>query len=798
MRRVVPIVVPILCVLTCKVFGQVQREAEFPLFVGRDICVECHGPGHRAKPCGLRAVPEHDRAYSALAKPEALEIAALSGVIRAPKESRICLSCHAAAGDVGRLWTTGTFKPEHGVQCESCHKAGSLHVRSRRAFDSGVGRVTFDVAPAHEPETCAACHMAMPSHEEVLVCGFRRSPEDRLYKTPVNLTVSPSGNRLYVVCEQNNSIIVVDTRDHRVLREITVGLRPQNAAVSPDGKMLYVTNRMSDTLTVVDASSGRVLREVVVGNEPHGVVTNPEGTRLYVANTGQNSISVLETDEFKELKRLTAGMGPWSLALSPDGRTVYATSVRPNLGLFRDPPQSEISVMDVKRGVITGRPIADEANMLQGIAFVPERNAALFTFMRTKSLLPITRITQGWTITNGLGVVWSDGRVDQVLLDEPGAYFPDPWDVAVSPDGRHALVTSGGADEVAVVDVARLLETIAGATDRERLEVLPNHLGMSGRYVLKRIDVGSNPRGVVFSPDGRWAYVVNALDDSVSVIDTAEFTVCSVINLGGPSQISEIRLGSKLFHSADISYGRQFSCRSCHPDGHINGLPLDIEADGIGVHPVDNRTLRGILDTAPFKWEGTNPSLHRQCGARLAVFFTRLAPYDPDDLDALVRYMCTIEHPRNPYRNPEGLTLAQRRGKVVFEREHANDGTPLDIRQKCIPCHTGAYQTARFSTPIRNTMWFDEPLEEAIDDLFDARSFGELGMYYYVEVNAKPNMFDVPHLTNIYNSGPYLHNGGANTLEEVWTRFSVADDHGKTIDLTRQQFNDLIAYLKAL
>ena len=57
------------------------------------------------------------------------------------------------------------------------------------------------------------------------------------------------------------------------------------------------------------------------------------------------------------------------------------------------------------------------------------------------------------------------------------------------------LAACGGADEVAVVDVAPLLETIAGATDRERLEVLPNHLGMSGRYVLKRIDVGSNPRG---------------------------------------------------------------------------------------------------------------------------------------------------------------------------------------------------------------------------------------------------------------------------------------------------------------
>ena len=29
---------------------------------------------------------------------------------------------------------------------------------------------------------------------------------------------------------------------------------------------------------------------------------------------------------------------------------------------------------------------------------------------------------------------------------------------------------------------------------------------------------------------------------------------------------------------------------------------------------------------------------------------------------------------------------------------------------------------------------------------------------------------DVPHLNNIYDSAPYLHNGIADTLEEIWTR----------------------------
>ena len=790
------VVVTLSFLLTCGIVR--AEEPEFPLYVGGSACLECHTAGRVAKPCSLQPIPEHDDTYRVLAKPEALEIAALSGIGEQPSRSRICLRCHAASAEVGARWTTDTFKIEDGVQCESCHEAGSLHARARRSASHSQECLTATMIVPANPKSCEACHIAMPSHKEVLENGFRRSPADLEYKTPVNLVTSPDGNLLYVLCEQSNSLIVVDLETRRIVDEIGVGRRPQDVAVSPDHKRLYVSNRMDDTLSVIDVASRKVISEIPVGNEPHGVLTDPAGSRIYVANTGQNSISVIDAGGLVEAKRLTAGAGPWSLALSPDGGLICATSVRPNVVRFRDPPRSEVTVVDARREVVISRPIAHEANMLQGIAFARGRDVAVFTMMRTKSLLPITRVTQGWTITNGLGVVWPDGRVDQVLLDEPGNYFPDPWHIAISPDGRYGLVTSGGADQVAVIDVARLLTTIVGATDHQRREVFPNHLGQSTKFVVKRIAVGSNPRGVVFSPEGRFAYVVNALDDSVSVIDTTDFTVAETIKLGGPVEVTEIRRGAKLFHSADITFGRQFSCRSCHPDGHINGLPLDIEADGIGVHPVDNRTLRGIIDTAPYKWEGINPSLHRQCGARLAVFFTRLAPYEPDDLDALVRYMCTIERPRNPYRSPEGLTVAQRRGKAVFDRKFANDGSPLKPEEQCGTCHRDVYQTSRTSTPIRNAMWFDAPFEAEAADLFNVEEFGELGVYYYVEVAAPPNVLDVPHLTNIYNSAPYLHNGSANTLEEVWTRFSVRDDHGKTIDMTRQQFNDMIAYLKSL
>jgi cytochrome c peroxidase len=56
----------------------------------------------------------------------------------------------------------------------------------------------------------------------------------------------------------------------------------------------------------------------------------------------------------------------------------------------------------------------------------------------------------------------------------------------------------------------------------------------------------------------------------------------------------------------------------------------------------------------------------------------------------------------------------------------------------------------------------------------------------------------VPQLTNIALSAPYLHDGSARTLEEIWTVFNPKDQHGVTNDLQKDELNDLIEYLKTL
>jgi YVTN family beta-propeller protein len=710
-----------------------------PAFTGVQICGRCHrGPEHGYQYSLWRLGP-HARAYAVLKTEAADRIARELGIDSEPRETDACLRCHVTGG--GAAAASG-LKSVTEATCNRCH-------------DDGHGR-PFDYAAASRA-------IAHPNRAVDRSMGPR-------YKTPVNLATTPDGGEIWIASEASDSVIVVDVDRRSKTAEIAVGGQPHDIAFSPDGRFAYVSSRLEDNVSVIDTADRAVVRTVPVGDEPHGLLTDLSGDRLYVLNTAEDSISVVDTVSHREIKRLSASRNPWSLALSPDGERLLVTNTLSRFVEFRTPSMSEVTVIGTGDATVEERFVVPGSNLLQGVHWHPSGEFAFITLNRTKNLVPMTRILQGWTITNGLGILWRDGRVDQVLLDEPNLHFPDPADVAFTPDGRLALVTSSGSDRVAVVDVESLLSMLRGASAEDRRRVIPNHFGKSIDFIIRHVPTGKSPRGIVIGPDGETAFVANALDDSLTVIDMGRLEAVEPIDLGGPTEITRARFGERLFHSADVSFQRQFSCHTCHPDGHVDGITYDIEPDGIGMNPVDNRSLRGILDTDPFKWEGTNPTLQRQCGPRLAVFFTRIQPFDPDQLAALENYIATIPRPPNRHR-PYGadLTPAQRRGKRMFERAMTNDGRVIPVDNRCVTCHFPPMFTDRSRRNVDTRMELDEQGD-----------------------------FDVPHLSNIYDSAPYMHNGIAHTLEEIWTRYNPEDRHGITNDMTKDQLNDLIEYLKTL
>jgi YVTN family beta-propeller protein len=585
------------------------------------------------------------------------------------------------------------------------------------------------------------------------------------YPSPIDVALSPDGSRLYVVCEGTGELVVADPAKLTTIARIKVGRVPRGIALNHDGSRVYVTNSSVDTVSEIDTGTLTVTRSLTAGFEPSGVTLDASGQVLYVANRISNDVSVIDLQTGTEIKRLAAGRGASNVAAI--GSHVYVTHIYPNPGKFRSTSESEITEIDTEHQAVEKRLRLHNAAGVFHVAFSRDGRLGIAGELRPKNLIPLAHVAHGWAFGDSLALFGEDvGGVVQLPLDELERYFSLPFGVAIAPDKSRVYLTASGTDEVAILDLKHLLDA-ARAPERD---ALANDLSVSARYVLARIPVGRNPRGIALSADGARLYVANRLDDTISVIDAAAGKVAGTIALGGPAVITPQRRGERLFYSSKFSFQRQFGCANCHLDSTFDGLQWDLEPDGFGVDIVDNRAIEDVANTAPYKWNGGNPDLYTECGPRTERFFFRSQGFRDADLADLITYIASIPLRPNRYRLPNGeLTPAQERGKAIFERTRRKDGTPIAERGRCNFCHSGAYYTNRQLADVGS----GKPTDRS-------------------------PMIDTPHLTNVALSAPYLHDGSAQTLEEIWTVFNPKDTHGVTNDLAKDELNDLIEYLKTL
>jgi YVTN family beta-propeller protein len=604
------------------------------------------------------------------------------------------------------------------------------------------------------------------------------TPAEPAYLTPVEIKLSANGKELFVVCEGNDSVLAVDTQTKRVVARAPVGHKPRSLALSPEGKTLYVSNEWSDTVSEVDAATFAVKRTLKTGWGPVGLTTDRSGKTLYVANSIADSVSLIDLTSGAEIKRFVTHRYPEQVALSRDGRRVYVSNVLPHLGPYDQPPVSELLVLDTTKQVVAERILVPGAIELRHIAEAPPSldEYLLVPCVRPKNLGPLIQVNQGWTMTHGMAVIHparnapvgeAPSKVTQVLLDDIDYYFAGNDGVAFTPEGRRALVTSSDADIVSILDTTQLAQRLQEVPAAE----IADRLDSAVTFVVKRLPTGHNPTSVAVSPDSRWAYIANRLDDSVTVVDLAQMKVASAIDLGGPKEITLMRRGEQLFHAAKYCFQGQFACATCHPNSHLDGVSWNLETPQLGRDRVANRTLRGIRETAPYKWNGHNPDLATQCGPRIAKFLFRSEGFNRDELEALLTYLNNIPLAPNRHLAPDGqLTEAQERGKTIFYRQYTNDGRVIPIQNRCDTCHPAAtHYTARISTDVASATKYDTS-----------------------------GMFDIPQLDRVYEDAPYMHNGEALTLEEIWTVYNNQDTHGITSDMSKEQLNDLIEFLKTL
>ena len=539
----------------------------------------------------------------------------------------------------------------------------------------------------------------------------------------------------------------------------------------PDGQRLFVSCRRSDEVLELTADDFEVLRRFRMRGQPTGLELSGDGDRLYVAVHAFDQVAVLDLDSGRELTRLATGRAPMSIRRSPSAEVLYVSSLLPLLAVPGSPPRNEVTVIDGERLRVRERIMLENANIGRDLAFTRDGSLGLIAVSRPKNLIPEVQVARGWVVTNGFALVYPGSTREpiQLLVDLPNQSFADPHGIVVTPDADKFYLSCAGANTVIGVDMAKLHDFIDGA-DASTLQTYANHLGASREYVASRIQVGANPTGLAVSPDGRWLYVCNRLEDTISVVDTRTDAVTRTLALGEVNADDPAIVGIQTFHSASRVFQNQFSCASCHPMGGVDGLQYDLEPDGLGQNILDNRSLRGLLGTAPFKWTGTNPDIATQCGTRTAKWIARTGWFSSTQVVALADYILSIPANENPYRPEDGrLTAAQKRGRELFERTVTNDGEPIPERDQCHFCHAGPKFTSL------------EKFDVGTMSLTDTK-----------------NEFDNAHLVNLAESAPYLHDGRALSLEEIWTVYNPDDRHGISSDWTKQQLNDLVEYLKVV
>jgi YVTN family beta-propeller protein len=605
--------------------------------------------------------------------------------------------------------------------------------------------------------------------------GARSTEADQLdYASPLEVLLSPDGARLYVLCQQSSEVRVLDATSYAVLKNIPVGRTPRGIALSDKGDRLFVTNSWDDTLSVIDTAKLEVTATWPVGAEPSGVVADRAGKHLFVANRISNDIAVLDAQTGTEEKRLLAGRGSSYLTLSPDGSRIYATHIYPNGspqptgGGNRIVPESEVTVIDVARATVSERMNLRAIAGVFHTAFSADGRLGVIAEYHPKNLVPLAHLEHGGAFADTLMLFGADvGKPVEVPLDELDRYAAQPFGVVISQDKSRLYVTLGGSEAVLAIDVPRLLNFVR-THPRPASGSFAQDLAASSNYVIARIPVGQNPRGLVLSHDGRKLFVANRLEDTLSVIDTRSNRVASTIALAGPKTISIERHGEQTFYTARYSFQGQIGCATCHIDSTFDGLTWDLEPDGFGRDIVDNRLLEDIKDTEPYKWNGGNPNIPTECGPRTEKYFWRSENYDNMTLADLSVYVRNMPPRPNRWRRADGeLTPAQERGRALFVRQVDKFGKPIPEANRCIYCHSGPKGTSQKS--------FEVGTRKGTDNT---------------------GLFDTPQLSNVALTSPYLHDARARTLEEIWTVYNPEDKHGRTNDLTKDELNDLIEYLR--
>lgn len=299
---------------------------------------------------------------------------------------------------------------------------------------------------------------------------------------------------------------------------------PHNVAMAPDQGSYYVSvahGTPHGTLWRIDASSDTLLGRATLEFYPTTISLSPDGELAFVANSDffgdrprKNPVSVVYTPSMEKIADVTACDMPHGVRVNHAGTKVYITCMHSDELLEMD-----VSTFEITRRARTGTamPMEDDhaahatdtatASAAGGDACAP-------TFV---SVSPDDRTLYVACNTGNTLQAWDAGTLD---LEREVAVGKGAYNVEVSPDGEHILVTNKKDRSVSLVDAESFEEIARIPTTKPVVH------------------------GVAWAPDGRYAYIsqesVGADPGAVDMIDIAARRVVATVPL--PAQPTGITI----------------------------------------------------------------------------------------------------------------------------------------------------------------------------------------------------------------------------------------------------------------
>ena len=579
----------------------------------------------------------------------------------------------------------------------------------------------------------------------VLMLNFTHQKTELYQETPLFITDIKVVNEKGIFLSQKGvkTVALYNEDFSEKKKEWKFAETPTGLAVS--GKYLFVTCfEISGSLSIIDLDSNIITDAISTGSGTTAPIVSQDGKKVFVCNQFSNTISEIDLVKKKETRTVKVLREPRVVISSKDGKFLYVANYLPAQRADIDTVAACISVIrmsDFKK--IKDIQLTNGSNAVQGLCLSPDHKYLFATHNLGRFQVPTSQLQQGWMNTSAMSVINTQTLENEgaVLIDEPERGAGGLWSIACT--DKNILITQFGTHEMSVIDYPAFLEKYTQQADKSKLSYDLHFLyGIRERIHL----YGNGPHE--FSISNNKVYIPSYFSDTINVLDLNTKLVEPIALVRNRVE-TDAQKGEKYFNDASYCYQNWQSCSGCHPgEARTDGLNWDLMNDGMG-NPKNCKSMILAHETPPCMVSGIRAKA--EIAVRRGFLMIQFYDIPEEKAQCVDAYLKSLKPIASPYLVHGKLSEKALEGHEVFDR------------MSCSHCHSGPYYT----------------------DL----QFHRIGE----NVEFKDG-WDTPTLKEVWRTSPYLFDGRAVNLQEVFGKYK----HGIRDKITPKEIEALAEYVNSL